>query len=441
MIINEVVGRDGVEFRESVDLEAGTASVSVGGSGSRPITFAERRSFTEAPPAVQYVSVSGDNSLSGHSWASPKADLNAAIDALPPGGGVVHLGAGVWNGRWRIDKPNVHVIGMGRGPSGSVLRLPDRLDIPAATMTITGDGSSIRGVRIDGNRDNNIGFSDGQSDGIGVFASNTVVENCWITGARSHAYIVWGNAAELAHGQNAERGIGPRRFNRFVGNVVEKNGCAQDRRAAVDWAYLGGDTSMVPTDWEATGNTIIGSDEGNTCFTSHSGRRGIIANNVIHVKTMGVEIHTGSLDVIVANNMFVATNAVSRCVYIRTNTKRVNVVGNTFTSDGVGNNRIQAMVHMTSDCDLVRVADNIHYDTGSFPDACILRYDGGGMVDLIGNTLASKANSGAYLVRGSLGTADPSLVKARFNRCVNVAGAYAGVGSIDAKDNWGIADT
>lgn len=442
MIRNEVVGASGtVTYREEIDLAAGTVAVQVGGSGTRSLPAAERRRYVGLPSPTQFVALSGDNTLDGSSWDTAKADLNAAVDALPRDGGVIFLGVGVWNGRWRIDKPNVHVIGSGWGTGGSVLRLPDETDITANTLTITGDGSSIWNVRIDGNRDNNAGNGDGLSDGIAVYADHTLVEHCWITGARSHAYIVWGNSATLANGQNAARAAGARRYNRFIGNVVEKNGCAQDIRAAVDWAYLGGDSSLVPTDWEASGNTIIGNQYGRTCFTSHSGRRGRITNNTMYGVTMLVELHTGSLDIVVANNVMVAANSMSSGVLIRTNTKRITVTGNTFTTDGNGNNRTQGMVYMQGDgCDLIKITDNTSFDAGTFGDACLLRYEGVGRVELIGNTLTSKPGGNAYLVRGVAGTSTAANVAARFNRCVDVVGAFTGTGTIDARDNWGIAD-
>lgn len=441
MIRNEVVGSGGtVIYREDVDLAASTADVSVGGSGSRPLSSGERRGYVEDPPKVIHVALNGDNALDGTSWGTAKADLNAAVDALPAGGGVVYLAPGVWNGRWRIDKPNVHVVGSGWGPQGSVLRLPNGVDVTANTLTITGDGSSIRNVRIDGNRDNNAGNGDGLSDGIAVYADHTLVDRCWITGARSHAYIVWGNSATLAGGQNAARAAGPRRFNRLTNSVIEKNGCAEDNRAAVDWAYLGGDASLVPTDWEASGNVVIGNVNGRTCFTSHSGRRGRIVNNTMYGVTLMVEIHTGSTDILVADNTMVATNPMATGVSVRTNTKRVTIANNMVASDGVGNNRVQGFVYMLGDgCDLVKITGNTVLDAGAFGDACLLRYEGSGRVELIGNTLSSKPGGNAYLVRNVSGTATTA-VRARFNQCVDVVGAFTGTGTIDAKDNWGVAD-
>lgn len=90
---NQVVVR--VVNSDALNARTGTVHVLIRHDSQNPGI----PTFVELPPAadaVRYVSTEGDDANDGRSVGSPKATIQAAIDALPAGGGTVQIGAGVF---------------------------------------------------------------------------------------------------------------------------------------------------------------------------------------------------------------------------------------------------------------------------------------------------------------------------------------------------------
>jgi hypothetical protein len=389
--------------------------------------------------AVRYVTVDGNNANSGLSWGDSLADLNAAVDDLPAGGGTIYLGAGVYNGRWYIDKDDVTVIGAGRGTDGTVLRLPDGVDVPAQTLTISGDRAVVRNVRIDGNRANNADESDGYSDGIGVYADYTLVADCWITGARSHGYIVWGDPTG-AHSNGTSRTVGRRLGNRLIGCVVEQTGNATNPRAAVDFATLN-TNNPKPEGWVVAGCTIYQDTNALTCLTTHTSARGLIHGNTFYGRQRTISLHTQSEDITVTDNQFYADGSHTFCIQLLNGTRRITIANNRFSGrnwDQTNTNRYREAVWVaSSDVTDVTIQGNVHHDPTSFADTALVLLAAGGRVQVLGNTLLGSTHNSAYFVRVGSGTPTTEQVKVRHNRGVNVAGVLSGAGAVDEFDNFG----
>jgi len=124
-----------VDFGEDVSLRDGDVSLRWGSSG---ILIVEIWG-AEMQDGVYYVSVNGNDSWSGKSWARPKATIAAAIallnDAYPAEGGKIYLD----QGRHDIDElaittPGVHI--QGASPSATQLLIDS-----AATYGIKASGA------------------------------------------------------------------------------------------------------------------------------------------------------------------------------------------------------------------------------------------------------------------------------------------------------------
>ncbi|PSJ38133.1 pectinesterase family protein [Allosphingosinicella deserti] len=79
--------------------------------------------------------------------------VQAAIDALPSGGGIIRIAPGTWREKLTIDRPRVTLIGTGEGPAATILVYGDSAKsaggtFNSATLTASGDDLRIANLTI-----------------------------------------------------------------------------------------------------------------------------------------------------------------------------------------------------------------------------------------------------------------------------------------------------
>lgn len=384
--------------------------------------------------AVAYVTSGGDDSNTGGSWSDALATLDAAVAALPAGGGTVHMAAGTYNGRFAIDKDHVTVIGAGRGPSGTVLRLPDNTDVEAQVLTITGDHVTVRNLRVDGNQANNADQTTGLSDGIAIYANHAWIDRCFITGPRAHGIITWDTATTSA--SNASATAGSRKGTVITFCHVENTGNPSDGRSAIDFAS-GGDV----TEWVVYGCVIDMNDAENDtdAFTVHSAGRGLILGNKFYglgPSVASLYIHSGAYDIKVVNNLFVSSQS-NRCILV-TSGEKILFDGNYFVGeDPASGHRFNIAITLQGTWDLIKVVNNFHLDetaAGTNPSlVAVSSYSSGQRLDVMGNTLVHPSGTGGAIIANSSGTdLEPDDILIRDNRCAGTDSIMTGGGTVDA---------
>lgn len=160
-------------------------------------TYVGPETETKAHPgdAIQYVSTSGSDTNDGFSRGTAKATIQAAIDALPTGGGVVSISAGTFDIGKTVTVPAgaLKIEGAGRntttlrwtGPAGgTVLSLDGFAHSEASGFTVDGNGSAGIGIDFHG--------VNGQTVNIQDVLENIEIEN--VTGAPGYGLHV-GDAA------------------------------------------------------------------------------------------------------------------------------------------------------------------------------------------------------------------------------------------------------
>lgn len=183
-----------------------------------------------ASDAIQYVSTSGSDTNDGLSWGTAKATIQAAIDALPAGGGRVTIGAGTFDigstitvpaGALKIEGagPNVTTLKWTGAANGTVLSLVKFAGSTADGFTIDGNGSAGMGIDFHG--------VDGQTVNIEDVLENIRIEN--VTGTPGYGLHVGDSAGD----ETSEDTF--RKF--FIGNTTDA--VYQEGSQTVNIAYDG----------------------------------------------------------------------------------------------------------------------------------------------------------------------------------------------------------
>ena len=257
-----------------------------------------------------------------------EAEIEAAINALPSGGGVVYLLEGTYNIGTTIDiaKSNVSLIGSGKATK---LLLGANVDV-----IVVGDGTNpyegivISNLQIDGNRgslaaDNCIEFNQN--------ISKSRIENNWITGCESWAINLVGSSGKennyiLIKGNDIRNSFnfGAIRFA-YTGNSIVSENNIQDNYDGMWLEYDSG-----------TKNNIV---SGNNFYSNN--RNGILINGWYNVVTgntfdsnggMGISISLSTGATISGNSIY---NNTKEGIYISGNVNSKNTIaGNSIYDNG-----------------------------------------------------------------------------------------------------------
>lgn len=210
--------------------------------------------------------------------------INAAITALPDGGGVVYLSEGTFTlGAAVVLDSNVALVGSG---AGTIVKLGDALTINGITAD-TKSNLLIANLKVDGNRANQTtGGSELLQNGIYLVAcANSKVSNCWAVNCFGSGINLSGNNTYCTVGynyleNNNRNGLylnfSENNHNAIVGNVAYNNdfhgfAISQSRYNAITAnTAISNGHSGFSIDGAATGNSVTGN-------TAHSnGWRGMV---------------------------------------------------------------------------------------------------------------------------------------------------------------------
>src|SRR5262249_11352358 len=118
--------------------------------------------------------------------------LQAAVNSLPAGGGEIRLAPGEYREKVTIDKPNVHLRGLGRDAKAVVIVWGDSHEtaggtVKSATLTASGDGVQARDLTI---RTDFAwrGDEGSQAVALAVTADRAILERVRLLGAQDTLY-------------------------------------------------------------------------------------------------------------------------------------------------------------------------------------------------------------------------------------------------------------
>ena len=263
-----------------------------------------------------------------------QVEIQAAIDALPSGGGEIVLLEGTFEGRFAIDKANV--ILEGQGMNSTILKLPDHVDVQAQTLTIAADYVTVRNLQVDGNRDNQTipgGETWAYSDGIAGYGDFITIEHCYVHDSMTHGIIFWSNATS-SH-SNAVRATRDYVTNNSVlFNRVENVGNPAYSSGSIDSAYHTHFFKII-------GNYVKGDGVYSCGIHYHGGRNDIISNNIVEdTICTGIYINEGR-NILISGNMIknCAPGAAKAAIRADNTSKRIvitdNVIENTINGRGI----------------------------------------------------------------------------------------------------------
>src|SRR5699024_3065152 len=204
--------------------------------------------------------------------ATDYPSIQDAIDSLPEFGGEVYIPPGIYNESLIIDKPNVKM----HGTWESIIKTPDNAvkGENDSTLRVLKPGCLIENLKFCGNPQGNPDLNSQPeavtSDGVGIYANDCTVRNCWCVDTMGHSIIVW----------NDSFGNTPRDKRHDIiieGNLIEGDGF----RAKIDVAR---DQPNVDGEYVYTNNHVI-----------------ISGNRIRNTNQYGIIIHWGT-EISIVNN-------------------------------------------------------------------------------------------------------------------------------------------
>ena len=258
--------------------------------------------------------------------ASNFPTLQSAIDDLPETGGSVYVPPGVYQEAIQIRTPNVTLL----GTWDSIVKTPDNAEqlVNDAAIRVLADGCRIEGIQIDGNKVNNPaldGPTNGPArwaDGVGVYANDCTITKCYIHDMLGHGIIVWNEGFD-------DIPKGSRQNIIIDGNII-KNG---KWRSHIDIAST---DPTAPLNQKVTisNNVCIGTEDAPTGnehgITTHTAQKVMIIGNHVENLSNGLNIHTGSIEVVAQANT--VTNSINAGILVDNNSDKISCITNTIKS-------------------------------------------------------------------------------------------------------------
>lgn len=268
-----------------------------GCTGSSPVASSN-------PDAADFVSTS---------CTSSQTTINAAISALPAGGGTVYLEEGTYILSGTVTVP-ANVILMGAGEA-TILKYEDNYNTSGTMITISGAHASIANLRLDGNQSNNSNTQDGITNG----GSNSLtLRNIDVENFRREGYRDTGSSYATITNSTFASNLGDGLYLQSTSNVtITANTIYSNGGNGINGLNLTGGTisgnniSSNTSDGILTngggGNTI----SGNTI--SGNGSKGIelqntaspstVSGNTIVSNALGIYLHTANYVTVTGNNI------------------------------------------------------------------------------------------------------------------------------------------
>lgn len=331
--------------------------------------------------AADYVVSSADEAA-----GNADAQINAAITALPAGGGTVYL----MEGTYTIDTTialNTKTRLIGAGP-GTIIKLKNGINANFDAITISSKHEVvIRDITVDGNKANN---SSGNQDGIYAFASGSATQS-----GVSISYVTVTNFRN--HGIDITNG----KSHKVTNSSIFSN--------SVDGVYLNGATEVTISDNTISSNTQYG--------IQALGDSSLINDNTMRANGQGIWVQGASYLTISGNdiigstetntgaginlwsagdhNLITSNNVSGGALYgiaVRTNSDHTTVTGNAISQNAAEG------IFFTGSSDAV-VSNNKLHDNGGTGSADSIEIAGAASsIAVMNNTITDTAGTG-YAIR------------------------------------------
>jgi len=255
----------------------------------------------KASVATVIVSTTGDGDYNCDGTAD-EVEIQAAIDSLPAGGGVVSMREGTYNidASIAIDDDNVALIGTG---FGTIIFLSANSD---TDVIVIGDaigtpheGIIIQNLQIDGNRANQTGGVNDALILVYLNATRIFIDHCYIHDGFEHGIYLLNASNETIISNsfiisNGDSGIGTSLCrgviisNNYVSdnlgtgmfisdcrNILMEGNHVGNNNRGIDIAGIG-----LPRDNSVIGNTIINNTGDGVWVSAANNRASIVSNNI-----------------------------------------------------------------------------------------------------------------------------------------------------------------
>jgi len=255
----------------------------------------------KASVATVIVSTTGDGDYNCDGTAD-EVEIQAAIDSLPAGGGVVSMREGTYNidASIAIDDDNVALIGTG---FGTIIFLSANSD---TDVIVIGDaigtpheGIIIQNLQIDGNRANQTGGVNDALILVYLNATRIFIAHCYIHDGFEHGIYLLNASNETIISNsfiisNGDSGIGTSLCrgviisNNYVSdnlgtgmfisdcrNILMEGNHVGNNNRGIDIAGIG-----LPRDNSVIGNTIINNTGDGVWVSAANNRASIVSNNI-----------------------------------------------------------------------------------------------------------------------------------------------------------------
>lgn len=311
------------------------------------------KALSEARMAKELVEGIADKLNDGTRITSNFNSIQEALDDLPDTGGRVFVSPGEYKESLLVTKPNTHIF----GTWDSVIITPDNAvkGEDDSTMRILANGCLVENLKFYGNPTNNLALNNQPdavtSDGIGIYASDCTVRNCWFVDTMGHSIIVWNDGFS----PYVERG---KRVNNIIAdNLIEGDGFRAKIDVARDQPAIDGELIHTNGNVVISGNRIRNTNQ--YAIIIHWGTEISIINNHIENAHTGIRPHGNCVNLNISGNIIRNIPGIGiQLQHTGTPYEKIAVSENII--ENTGSFGIQAGEHV----DKLIIANNIIKDTG-----------------------------------------------------------------------------